>query len=156
MRTWLRRARGAIGMGFTWGVVWSAAGVFLRWVFGVDSDLPLPLLLGGLGFIAGITFSGLLALAEGRRRLDRISLPRSAAWGAMAGVLLSVPFVGGASPGWGEMLATSAVFAVSSAICASGSLALARRPVRRGLPEHRADTTGTANQERRRVRARGD
>jgi len=26
-----------------------------RWVFGVDTDLPLPLLFGALGFIAGVT-----------------------------------------------------------------------------------------------------
>ena len=27
MRTWLRRIRGAIGMGVTWAAAWSAAGV---------------------------------------------------------------------------------------------------------------------------------
>src|SRR5437764_12613219 len=62
MRTWLRRIRGAIGIGFTWGAVWAVAGLVPRWLFGVNSDVPFPLVFGLLGFIAGVTFSGLLAL----------------------------------------------------------------------------------------------
>lgn len=58
MRKWLRRIRGALGMGFTWAAAWFAAGFVPRWVFGVNADLPFPLLFGGLGFIAGVTFSG--------------------------------------------------------------------------------------------------
>ncbi len=65
MRNWLQRIRGAIGMGFTWAAAWFAAGFVPRWVFGINSDLPFPLLFGGLGFIAGATFSGLLVLTEG-------------------------------------------------------------------------------------------
>jgi len=41
---------------------------------------------------------------------------------------------------WGEMLAIAPVFALASAVCASGSLALARRAVRRELPDSRGDT----------------
>ena len=50
MRKWLRRIRGALGMGFTWAAAWFAVGFVPRWVFGVDTDLPLPLLFGALGF----------------------------------------------------------------------------------------------------------
>src|SRR5258706_9416619 len=103
MRKWLRRIRGALGMGVTWAAAWFAAGFVPRWVFGVDADLPFPLLFGALGFIAGATFSGLLVLTEGRRSLDQLSLPRVAGWGAIGGVLLSALFVGGASLGWGQM-----------------------------------------------------
>src|SRR5262249_51801755 len=134
MRKWLRRIRGAIGMGFTWAAAWFAVGFVPRWVFGIESDLPFPLLFRGLGFIAGVTFSGLLVLAEGRRRFDQMSLPRFAGWGAIGGVLLSVLFVRGTSYGWGEVLAISTTFAVASTVCASGSLAVARRSVRRELP----------------------
>src|SRR5689334_9934619 len=130
MRKWLRRIRGAIGMGFIWGAAWSAVGFIPRWVLGIDSDLPFPLLFGGLGFIAGVTFAGLLVLTQGRRRLDRMSLRRFAGWGAMGGLLLSALFVRGASLGWGEVLAISTTFALASAACASGSLAVARRAVR--------------------------
>src|SRR5215475_5883767 len=72
MWNWLRRIRGAIGMGFTWAVAWSAVGFVPRWVLGINSDLPFPILFGGLGFIAGVTFSGVLALTEGRRRFDQM------------------------------------------------------------------------------------
>ena len=141
MRKWLQRVRGAIGMGVTWAAVWAAAGFVPRWVFGVSSDLPFPILFGGLGFIAGVTFSGVLVLTEGRRRFDQMSLPRFAAWGAAGGVLLSALFVGtGASIGWGAMLATSATFALVSAGTAAGSLALARRGGRGELPEGRGDS----------------
>src|ERR1041385_6195892 len=129
---WLRRIRGAIGTGFTWAVAWSAVGFGPRWVLGINGgDLPFPLLFGGLGFIAGVTFSGLLVLTEGRRRFDQMSLPRFAGWGAIGGLLLSALFVRGTSLGWGEVLAIFTTFAVVCAISASGSLALARRAGRR-------------------------
>lgn len=97
MRKWLRRIRGAIGMGFTWAAAWSAAGLVPRWVFGVNADAPFPLVFGVFGFIAGVTFSGLLVLAEGRRTFDQMSLPRFAGWGAMGGLLLSAVFAMAAS-----------------------------------------------------------
>ena len=140
MRKWLRRIRGAIGMGFTWAAAWFAAGLVPRWVFGFNADVPFPLVFGVLGFIAGITFSALLVLTERRRRFDQMSVPRFAAWGAMGGLLLSVLFIRGASLGWGEVLAISTTFAVACAACASGSLVVARRAVRRELPDTRGDT----------------
>ena len=142
MRKLLRRIRGAIGMGFTWAAAWSSVGFVPRWVLGINGDLPFPLLFGGLGFIAGVTFSGLLVLTEGRRRFDQMSLPRFAGWGAAGGLLLSALFVRGTSLGTGEVLAISATFAFASAVCASGSLALARRAARQQLPDNPADTSG--------------
>src|SRR5689334_13583225 len=107
MRKWLRRIRGAIGTGFTWAAAWFAVGFVPRWIFGINSDLPFPILFGALGFIAGLTFSGLLVLTDGRRRFDQMSLPRFAVWGATGGLLLSALFVRGAGLGWGEVLAIS-------------------------------------------------
>src|SRR5215475_270927 len=141
MRSLLRRIRGAIGMGVTWAAAWFAVGFVPRWVLGIESDLPFPILFGGLGFIAGVTFSGLLVLTEGRRRFDQMSLPRFAAWGAVGGLLLSALFLRGTSAGWGEVLAISTTLATASAVCASGSLALARRGVSRELPDRGGDTT---------------
>jgi|SRR5690242_11225253 hypothetical protein len=134
MRKWLRRIRGAIGMGLTWAVVWSAAGLVPRWVFDVNADVPFPLVFGVLGFIAGVTFSGVVALTEGRRRFDQLSLPRFAVWGALGGLLLSGLFAKAASLGWADVLAIAPTFAVASAVCASGALAVARRALRRELP----------------------
>ncbi|HZI42091.1 MAG TPA: hypothetical protein VFD67_10325 [Gemmatimonadaceae bacterium] len=131
MRKWLRRIRGAIGMGFIWGAAWSAVGLIPRWLLGFNPDAPFPIIFGVLGFIAGVTFSGLLALTEGRRSFDQMSLPRFAGWGAVGGLLLSAVFAKAASLGWGDVLAVAPTFALASAVCASGSLAVARRAVRR-------------------------
>ena len=148
MRNWLRRIRGAIGMGLTWAAAWFAVGFVPRWVLGIESDLPFPILFGGLGFIAGIAFSGLVVLTQGRRRFDQMSLPLFAGWGAVGGVLLSALFVKGASYGWGETFAISTTFALASGACASGSLALARRAVRRELPDVSNERAGSELRDR--------
>jgi len=127
MRKWLRRTRGAIGMGCIWAAAWAAVGFVPRWLLGITSDLPFPFLFGALGFIAGITVSGLLVLTEGRRRFDQMSLPRFAAWGATGGLLLSALFVRGTSLSGSQVLDISATLTLASAVCAAGSLAVARR-----------------------------
>jgi hypothetical protein len=122
-------------MGVTWAAVWFAAGTVPRWVFGVNTDAPLPLVFGLFGFIAGVLFSAVLGLTEGRRRFDQLSLPRFAAWGAMGGLLLSALFAKVGSLGWGDVLALAPALAVASAVCAAGSLAMAKRAVRRELSD---------------------
>jgi len=126
-------------MGFTWALAWSAVGFVPRWVFGIDSDLPFPILFGGLGFIAGCTFSGFLVLIEGRRRFDQMSLPRFAGLGAICGLLLSAFFVRDAALAWSEVLAVATTFALACAASASGSLAVARRAGTRELPDDDLD-----------------
>lgn len=139
MWEWLRRIRGAIGMGLAWGAVWASAGIVLAVVTGFKADAPFPLVFGVLGFAAGVIFSAFLALTEGRRRFDQMSLGRFAASGAFGGLLLSALFAKGASLGWGDLLAIAPTFALASAVCASGSLAVARRAVRRELPDVHRD-----------------
>ena len=138
MGKWLRRIRGAIGIGFTWAAAWSVAGLVPRWLFGFNPDVPFPIVFGVLGFIAGVIFSGLLMLTEGRRGFDQMRLSRFAVWGAVGGFLLSALFTRVASLGFADVIAIAPTFAVASALCASGSLALARRAARREL---RGDTT---------------
>jgi hypothetical protein len=126
MNSWLRRLRGAVGIGIAWGLAWLAAGLVLLAIVGVGAaDVPFPLFFGLLGFIAGVIFSGILGLVERHRSFDQMSLPRFAGWGAVGGVVLSgvmALFVGvDALPVLGP------IFAASGAACASGSLALARR-----------------------------
>src|SRR5215212_11698407 len=133
MPRWLGRIRGAIGMGLLWGAAWSAVGMVPRWIFGFNADVPFPLVFELLGFIAGVTFFGLLVLTEGRRTFDQMSLPRFAGWGAIGGFLLSGLFTRAASLGWGDVLAIAPAFTLASAVCASGTLALARRAERREL-----------------------
>ncbi len=128
VQKWIRRIRGAIGMGLTWAFAWFAAGMVLLAIVGLDAaDVPFPLFFGLLGFLAGVTFSGILGLVEGRRSFDEMSLPRFAAWGGLGGFLFSSLFVLATGLGADAFLGLGAVFAVAGASCAAGSLALARR-----------------------------
>ena len=128
MSKWMRRIRGAFGMGLTWALAWFAAGMALLLVVGPDAaDVPFPLGFGMLGFFAGATFSGVLGLVDGRRRFDQLSIPRFAGWGAVGGLLFSGIFVLVAGLGVGVLLVLAPVFALSSAACAAGSLVLARK-----------------------------
>jgi hypothetical protein len=162
MKKWVRRIRAAIGMGLTWAAAWFGAGILLARVPGFYSDLPFALLFAPLGFGTGIIFSGILVVSEGRRRLDRMSLWRFAGWGAVSGLLLSGIFVVGAALRgetlWGEVLVLGPVLAMASAVCAAGSLAVARRAERRELPGPSGDPAEAelTEHERRELLGRGD
>lgn len=132
--SWLRRIRGAIGMGLLWAVAWSAVGAVPRWILGINTDAPIPLLLGVFGFFAGVIFAGVLMLTEGRRKFDEMTLPRFAGWGATGGLLLSALVAKPLSLGWGDLMALAPTLAAACALCASGSLALAKRAQLQELP----------------------
>ena len=155
MPKWLRRLRGAVGMGLTWAAGWAVGGVLigvtsrllpgLPWdSFFAVFDAPLPA-LAIPGFFGGALFSMVLGIAGRRRRFDELSLPRFAAWGAVGGLLLSlVPAamtaVGMASlshpDGGGLWRITAAIagpFTLLGAVSAAGSLILARRTEDREL-----------------------
>ena len=94
---WLRRIRGALGMGLTWAAGWAPIGAVLGLALGVSvfagSAMSLGAMAGrwaglfaALGLLGGALFSTVLRIAEGRRRFDELSLPRFAAWGAVGGV----------------------------------------------------------------------
>ena len=161
MAKWLKRIRGAVGMGLTWAVGWAVAGVMIGVMSNVlpglpwDSffnvfDAPLPA-LAIPGFVGGALFSTVLGIAGRRRRFDELSLPRFAALGAVGGLLLSlVPaaMVGlgllslGPKVGlWAITAAIAAPFTLLSAASASGSLMLARRAEDRELLEASHDVT---------------
>ncbi len=157
MKKWLRRIRAAIVMGLTWAVAWFGAGIILLLVVGFGAaDVPFPLFFALLGFLAGVTFSGVLGIVEGRRRFDQMSLPRFAAWGAVGGLLLSGIFSWVAGLG-GEFLVLGPVFALAGAGCAAGSLALARMAVDRELLDAGADVgeAGLTDDEARDLLGRG-
>ena len=150
MKKWLRRIRGAIGMGLLWGAAWGLAGniVTLGFVLRTGSrpDAPFPIMFGAFGFLAGVVFSGVLGLVEGRRRFGQMSLPRFAAWGAIGGLLVSATFVLAVSLGGNpsflrNLLVVGPAFAVAAAGSAAGSLALARRAQDRASLEAPEDVT---------------
>lgn len=124
---WMRRVRGALGMGLIWALAWSAVGLLPRLVLGFNPDAPFPIIFGVFGFIAGVTFSALVIVADGRRSFDQVSVRRFAGWGALGGFLLSAIFARLASLSGSDVLAVVPTFAIAGAISASGSLALARR-----------------------------
>lgn len=132
MKRWLRRIRGAIGMGLAWALAWFGAGLILLLIVGVGAaDVPFPLGFGLLGFFAGATFSGVLGIVEGRRTFDQMSMPRFAGWGAVGGLMLSVIFVlvvalSGEPTFLNNLVFLGPLFAGAGAASAAGSLALAR------------------------------
>ncbi len=160
MKKWLRRIRGAIGMGLTWALGWAVAGVLigvasillpgLPWdAFFQVFDAPLPA-LAIPGFFAGVFFSMVLGIAGRRRRFRELSLPRFAAWGAVGGVLLTLfPFalvaVGlasreGSDVGtWQIIAAIGGPFVLLSAVSATVTLVLARIVEGRELREAGGD-----------------
>jgi peptidoglycan/LPS O-acetylase OafA/YrhL len=166
MTKWLRRIRGAIGTGLTWAVAWGGVGTIVMLGFllrtGSRPDAPFPLVFGVFGFVAGVIFSGVLGLVEGRRRFDQMSLPRFAAWGAAGGFLLAAAFVlavsltGDPAFLW-NLVVVGPLFAVAAAGSAAGSLALARRAQDPELLQTTKDVTavGLSERESRKVLGNG-
>jgi hypothetical protein len=145
MKQWLRRVRGAIGMGLAWAAAWFGAGMLLLLALllvtgSTGADVPYPLGFGAFGFVAGVMFSGVLGIVEGRRRFDQMSLPRFGVWGAVGGFVLAGFFVVVVAlmedPAFVRNLAVlGPVFAVAGAGSAAGALVLARRTEDRSLLE---------------------
>jgi hypothetical protein len=145
--SWLRRIRGAIGMGVTWAIAWGLFGLligltsfvtpFLPWdTFFRYFDAPLPA-LAVPGFFGGMIFSVVLGVVARNRRFNELSMKKFAAWGALGGALLSVVpatmvTLGIATPApWLNIWLATAVIApplmLLGAGSAAGSLAIARK-----------------------------
>ena len=145
MKGWLRRIRGAVGMGLTWAAGWGLVGVLigLSWSLGLPMewfievfDAPLAA-LAVPGFFGGAVFSTVLGIAGRRRRFDELSLPRFGAWGALGGLLLGLaPALVAVSTGAASVAAAAVIIGtltLLSAVSASSSLALARMAEKREL-----------------------
>ena len=128
MKKWLKRVRGAIGMGLTWAAAWLGLTAFTAvWWIG------LPVMYAVQGFIGGVVFSTVLGIVERRKRLDEMSLPRFAAWGAVGGLAAMWLIMGGMNVSLAGMAISASLSALAAAGCATGSLALARRAEKRAL-----------------------
>lgn len=157
MKSWMKRVRGAVGMGLTWAAAWAVAGlligvssILLPWLpwesFFEVFDAPLPA-LAVPGFVGGAIFSIVLGIAGRRRRFNELSLPRFAAWGAVGGLLLILfPFAlvavglasreGSALGAWQIISVIGGPFILLSALSAAGSLMMARRAENRLAAAH--------------------
>jgi hypothetical protein len=105
-------------MALTWGVAWAVPGLL--------AGVPQWILVG---LISGAGFSVVLGIAERRHRLEELSLPRVAGWGAVGAVgsaLVAMPLLLLISGGALAILPFLAVVAALGAGSAAGTLAIAR------------------------------
>ena len=133
MKKWLRRIRGALGMGLIWAAGWAPVGVLIGMIVDPDGSMDEMWVAVGAyaGFLGGVVFSAVLGMAAGRRRFDELSLSRVGAWGAVAGLLVgALPFAVGESttelPLWLLAVVVIGSITLLSGVSAAGSLALAR------------------------------
>lgn len=165
MSTWLRRIRGAIGMGLTWAVGGALLGGVIELIHniwpnpvGAAADI-WPAVLAYPGFVGGVAFSVVLGVAGRSRRFDELSIPAVASWGALGGAMVSlVPaaltMLGLATPAVPVHEITLALlgpFALGGAAAAAGSLALARASEDQELLDEGQDVgqVGLTEEERR-------
>ena len=129
----VRRLRGALGIGVTWGVLWAAIGLVLGSIVGVvrpdqidagEGPGRIAAVLGFAGFLSGLGFAGLFSLAERPRTIHEVSLGRVALWGLLGAA--PIPMLTGADPSVG--LITGSL----GALFATASVATARRGALRG------------------------
>lgn len=145
----LRKLRGAISLGLAWAIPWWFAGALLSPYLRTLAHAMPPrsiadaafdgLLTAWYGFLAGVVFSGLLAVV-GRRRTFREITPRHmASWGiASAALLMAAPMVymlANRTDGWRtqDLVYITGGFLLSAG-CAAATLALARRAKERSVP----------------------
>ena len=124
----LRRLRGLLGIGLTWGTMWAAVGAVLGIVVGIlapqsidpgEGPLNIAWILGTAGFFSGVTFALVLSRLERGRSLRSISLPRGALWGAIGAAV--IPLL---TPVADAMLIFTCPL---GALLAAGSITIARR-----------------------------
>jgi len=136
MNDFPRRIRGGILMALTWAVVWAPVGMLIGMVWDPEPIERMWVPIGAApGLLCGLAFSAIVAIVEQHRRFDELSLPRSIAWGAVAGFMVgSLPF--GISqptshlPMWQVGLLVVGPMTVLGALSGAASLLLARRAER--------------------------
>lgn len=137
MNDLVRRLRGALGIGVTWGVLWAAIGLVLGFVVGVvrpdqidagEGPGKVAAVLGLVGFLSGLGFSALIAVAERRRTIRELSLGRVALWGLLGAA--AIPLLTGADASVGLITGPmGALFATTSVVTARrGTLRGAESP----------------------------
>ena len=146
MKKWLRRVRGALGMGLVWAIGGAGIGGLLELIDNLfPGALPFiarvdmwPQTLAIPGFLGGVIFAVLLGVARGRRRFEEFSLSQFAGLGAVAGLVLGVLAMALGAPALFVGITT-----LLSTIGGVGSLALARMAGARAL----VGTGGDAEEE---------
>lgn len=144
----LRQLRATLSLTLTWAVVWAPMGLALALYAAASPPQPsdlisrpdsIPLFLTAWtawGGLSGGMFGLVLGYIERRKRIQDLSLARTAVWGALGATslpavltlvaLLRTPS-GLLGYSWRFPLLPLAMAAVLGAGCAAGTLALARR-----------------------------
>jgi len=140
MKGLLKRIRGLLGTGVTWGALWAGIGAGVGAVLGVLSPglwaVGNPVLdwavgMGLYGLVSGVGFGAVLSLTEGRKTLSDLSLGRVAAWGVLGSAM--VPLLFGAigmfpaSTTLVDVLEAVLLTSVLGGTFAPGAVVLARR-----------------------------
>ena len=125
MPRWLKKVRGALGMGVVWAVAWAViGGAIMEGIIDRDGKMMdmWPQFLGIVGFLGGVVFSTVLGIAARKRRFDQLSVPQFAGFGALGGVALGVLGMATGGP-----LVFLAVTTIGCAVAATGTLVIARK-----------------------------
>ena len=139
----MRRLRAVVIIAILWGALWFLVGIPIRALtealLHADFEPPppffeLPTVLMAWGSVAGVAFAVFLFAAERRHTLQTLSWGRVVIWGALGALAFPIAIMvrEGIWPGradWLPMVIISAISAILGAVCAGGTLALARRSV---------------------------
>ena len=146
----VRRLRGLLGVGLTWGAFWSVIGAGIGLVLGVvapdawgltDRVFDWTIGMGLYGLVSGVGFGGLLSLREGRRTIFDLSLRRTAILGVLGSA--AVPLLFGALGTFevgtttAEVVGAILVTGVLGGTFAPAAIAIARRAELRAIEESR-------------------
>jgi hypothetical protein len=164
--TWLRRVRGAIVIGLAWALPWWVVGTVMSPYLRSLANAHPPRSLGEAildgsfiawyGFLAGVTFSFVLAVAGRRRRFSELTTARMVKYAIASSALLMGPpmiyMLAGRADGWRMQDAVYLTGGVLlTAACSVGSLIAARGTKhqktertndRSGVPPHRVEPAG--------------
>lgn len=95
----IRKLRGLLGTGLTWGLGWAIVTAITGLVIGFfdpdsidpgESVLGMTAIVGFVGFVSGVAFGVLLSLAEGRKAVRDLSMSRAAVCGVSGASMLPV------------------------------------------------------------------
>lgn len=140
----LRKLRGVLAIGLTWGVLWAAIGAVTALIIGAtipgsidpgEDPLTMAGIIGLVGVFSGMAFGTVLSLAERRKTLLQLSPIRAAVWGIVGGAAL--PLLTTMN---NELMFITCPL---GAVFAAGSVAIARRGELRGSEHGKAGPPGT-------------